>query len=1122
MVFRLLCFLCLCFIYANCLACLNTQYIKNGVCTNCDAGYYCDGFEKMECKNGTYSKAGSKTCLACPQGSYCISPCRSPVNCPIGTYSSLQSSTCIDCPSGSYCPSVATSTPILCAAGTYSLIKSSVCTRCPLGFACPKLNEAPIACAAGWYSLGGQTTCTECLAGYYCSETWKAPIICPKGTYSPAGVAACLQCPAGSFCDAEGIAAPSICPTGMYSSIGATACSTCPSGSYCTINSTTPVLCSAGTYSIGQSGSCSKCEGGTYSTIGSSNCTICPAGSFCSVGSSLPIQCGSGSFSKGGSENCNLCPEGTYSEAGASQCVNCSAGSYCPIGCSSPFLCGKGTFSDNNAKTCSLCPLGQYSEIGASKCTTCPAGSYCASANLNPVKCSSGFFSQAGSASCIQCPIGSYSNENRTSCETVQPGFYTDGKSAIACAPGTYSIVNGSSSCILCPSGSQCTATTIAVCSKGTYSTLGSGTCQQCPSGYYCPSNTSQPIPCNDGFLSDPGAYECYALVDNTTSVVICDSGYFQTSAGNCEICPLNYECPTMSIKKQCEEGTYALPGSISCVPCPEGYCCPLHGIPLKCKDNEYSPLNEGSCLICPAGYQCDGSKKTLCLKGYFSVEGSLLCTKCPDGFVCTDPTTLPTKCPAGYKCIDGGQLLCSSGTYSEEGSSTCKRCPPYYSCSNPAILPQLCPNGFTGINGSCVLCRENYYCVKGKEITCESGTFSIMGSSDCTLCPAGFWCTGNSNPQVCSVGKYSKIGASACTVCPYQHICTNPSELPVECPESTYSNTTSCLPCSIEMSCFVGSSGSCKAGWYFDKETNECVECPIDKYCPVGVAVPLSCPDGLCVNSGRTTCQECDLLLRYPLIFFIVAGLLVIAGIQWCCSHSPRFTRRKTTKIINIVPPFNIGKFIIDPIFGFKGDLSSKKDLDDNDMEDVSFTNPKKTLKISANLSQKALSPDIKKFEDVLKIRPERIQEIRSKLQNYEKFQINNTIIRSTRSAFLILSDLKFVIRTQIEELFPERNILEHVFELKKKSFALLVNVLRNLDFHIKKIEEEFDEEIVVANQLALLEKISVLEKDENQQLLKKLFIAFLLEDLDIIDSNAELRLIYQPESCFIVIKPC
>lgn len=185
----------------NCSKCTDANYIVNGACTSCEAGYYCDGTTKESCPQGYYCSGGIKT--PCPAGTYndmtgksTSSDCK---NCASNTYSTGSAATC------------ANNTASNCSAKSTT---SNTCTSCNAGYGYS--SGTCNACSNGTYSAGGTATCasntatgcsaksttsnkcTSCNAGYgYSSGTCTA---CASGKYSTGGTMACTSVTSVSNC----------------------------------------------------------------------------------------------------------------------------------------------------------------------------------------------------------------------------------------------------------------------------------------------------------------------------------------------------------------------------------------------------------------------------------------------------------------------------------------------------------------------------------------------------------------------------------------------------------------------------------------------------------------------------------------------------------------------------------------------------------------------------------------------------------------------------------------------------------------------------------------------------------------------------------------------------------
>ena len=58
--------------------------------------------------------------------------------------------------------------------------------------------------------------------------------------------------------------------------------------------------------------------------------------------------------------------------------------------------------------------------------------------------------------------------------------------------------------------------------------------------------------------------------------------------------------------------------------------------------------------------------------------------------------------------------------------------------------------------------------------MACASGKYSLEGATQCTSCPAGYFCANtDENPVACNDGEYSMAGATNCSTCEAGKSCT-------------------------------------------------------------------------------------------------------------------------------------------------------------------------------------------------------------------------------------------------------------------------------------------------------------------------------------------------------------
>ncbi|CAF1082439.1 unnamed protein product [Rotaria magnacalcarata] len=119
---------------------------------------------------------------------------------------------------------------------------------------------------------------------------------------------------------------------------------------------------------------------------------LCPAGFSCRnfKNSSPPIPCPPGTFSVLGQHDCTPCAPGYYTNHSASEsCAVCEAGFMCPFANQNPVACPVGTYTSCTRQSCcSVCPVGTYNtRIASTDCEKCPAGASCRPAS--PPSCDS-------------------------------------------------------------------------------------------------------------------------------------------------------------------------------------------------------------------------------------------------------------------------------------------------------------------------------------------------------------------------------------------------------------------------------------------------------------------------------------------------------------------------------------------------------------------------------------------------------------------------------------------------------------------------------------------------------------------------------------------------------------
>mmetsp|Transcript_13452 Transcript_13452/g.20357 ORF Transcript_13452/g.20357 Transcript_13452/m.20357 type:complete len:4776 (+) Transcript_13452:55-14382(+) len=659
------------------------------------------------------------------------------------------------------------------------------------------------------------------------------------------------------------------CVSGMYMNCN-DECVDCPVGHYC--ENDAKIACPAGTASAGVNqtsiATCSACPANYYAPEnGTISCKACPRSHTCADSSKYPVPCAGGTYTENEAEaTCIACPEG----------YACAAMGYNHTKSTEPQLCRRGTVAAEGSEVCTACKAGNYSDIeGGTTCKICPAGTMCPRTDEGPIACVMGTYAVQGSVFCHPCPAG-YScirpSETPTACPTGTFAAYGFNILCQECPLGTYADEQRSSRCHVCPAGHSCINRKLApvACSAGEYSPKGHHACEVCPAGTLVRSDQSGCDPCLAG-------QSCTG-----TASTSCPAG--QISMGNASQCI------------QCRPGTVA--NNDKCDPCPEGYYCPDGENVVACPDGYFSTGKQARCDVIPAG--SNGTKWTnpnMCPDGTYSPAGSEGCTPCPAGKYCTVPTAPPvscpsgsfsaegdvtcSQCPAGSSCNDTGVTPCSttkgSIQYSPLGYTMCLDCPPGFACN--LTMPTPCPPGRYSSSGAdnCTICPAGHFCSNPgvAPVECPDGTASAPGAEHCDPCDAGKYCTSKVKtcvennclkPQVdCAAGFFSVPGSIECSSCPAGFACPSRKGFaPIACALGTYSGngSTSCTLCPAGSYCDdpAGTPKACTPGSFSREGASVCTICPAGSYCDVASENPKQCPNGRYSLQNETdpNCQPC------------------------------------------------------------------------------------------------------------------------------------------------------------------------------------------------------------------------------------------------------------------------
>lgn len=175
---------------------------------------------------------------------------------------------------------------------------------------------------------------------------------------------------------------------------------------------------------------------------------------------------------------------------------------------------------------------------------------------------------------------------------------------------------------------------------------------------------------------------------------------------------------------------------------------------------------------------------------GFYQDEiGSPICKTCIAGYLCDAGTTYPTAiCPLGKYCPAGSDRghYCRNGTYGEFTSlvsqSECTICPASFYCASGNIVGQ---------------CSAGYFCKIGQGTSTPAVDTYLWPSNQDLLyylygqdggpCYPGYYCPpGTSNPFPCSNGtvRADAYGDSqqSCGPCPGGYTCKPGNPVPIPC----------------------------------------------------------------------------------------------------------------------------------------------------------------------------------------------------------------------------------------------------------------------------------------------------------------------------------------------------
>lgn len=402
--------------------------------------------------------------------------------------------------------------------------------------------------------------------------------------------------------------------------------------------------------------------------------------------------------------------------------------------------------------------------------------------------------------------------------------------------------------------------------------------CASCSSGNYwagCDGNTvidnRQCYPCLPGEYSS-GAYKTactlcpagsFAPVLYSASCTSCTAGFYSGLVGSSSSC------------SSCLSGTYSNSGASVCYKCTTGKY-----------SQSVSAISSATCLNCSDGY-------------YSALEGSALCTQCPQNSYCPSKETTPTLCPVGSIGAAAGTstasncVVCLPGTYSDTaGASACDICTPGDYCLGGSNIPVTCSS-----TPVCVAPQYIKSCTATSNAQCADCDNNLLPSNShwmdnqldncvwaCNRAPAYYFKTGTAcqackTPSSCLSGTY----VTTCTLTA-DGGCTSCNNKP-----ALNSYYTSNSPQYDISSC----DWSCDAG--YKKEANACVACGTGTYSLQGVDTCSICLAGTFTQlTGQSTCSVCPAgTFSPPLLPSATVGA---AGCTSCTAGTYSYTESSTT----------------------------------------------------------------------------------------------------------------------------------------------------------------------------------------------------------------------------------
>ena len=547
-------------------------------------------------------------------------------------------------------------------------------------------------------------------------------------------------------------------------------------------------------------------------------------------------------------------------------------------------------FTGPDGGTCVPCDKGKFKlEVGNATCSWCPAGTYSNTTGNND------------GVNCTLCPEGKFSAvQGATSLDTC-----------VDCVAGKYSPDQGEADCQMCPEGKYLNLT----------GSDDAGDCKVCPAGTY--SNTTGNDDLVDCTLCPEGKYVETLGNDAEGDCVLCGTSKYSDSVGASRSSTCN-DCPGDHYSLEIGASS-----NRTCKPCPKSALC-----------------NDGVCRFRNSSFACPNGSSLVGLWVLDNVTKQYVLKSCPVGFSvsalnATEQQCLP--CGVGVECVREACQVCTGcqpGMFKDEvGTHACQKCPENkFDARAPAAQAAAtaspscnsCPFGANSANGStsitdCECTRLGYpflsihlglvggictACPAGKIdlralgngsntrgcSDCSQGTYSIAGSSTCTLCATnadspvasgdpgnctcntGFGGMGFSSCDECPAGKFWRKGQGAGFI-PYScETCPANANSPVRSPWctcnmgfATLSNGSTVTLLDKTDNLEASASGmtcvACEAGKFWTRgpvkpsgfQLSYCAPCAAGKYSLPSATVCLDCAKATYnARSGSSTCSAC------------------------------------------------------------------------------------------------------------------------------------------------------------------------------------------------------------------------------------------------------------------------